>query len=66
MRADPVTYNSRAVGERDRPPVPQFSPLNRAFLILIALLGWLGIVLQLWVSARLAMQQGDSPWHGII
>jgi hypothetical protein len=46
--------------------VPQFSPLNRAFLMLIALLGWLGIVLQLWVSARLAMQQGDSPWHGII
>jgi hypothetical protein len=46
--------------------VPQFSPLNRAFLILIALLGWLGIVLQLWVSARLAMHQGNSPWHGIV
>jgi len=66
VRADPVTYNSRAVGERDRPPVPQFSPLNRAFLILIALLGWLGIVLQLWVSARLAMHHGNSPWHGIV
>jgi hypothetical protein len=46
--------------------VPQSAPLNRAFLILIALLGWLGIVLQLWVSARLAMHHGDSPWHGIV
>jgi hypothetical protein len=46
--------------------VPQSAPLNRAFLIVIALLGWLGIVLQLWVSARLAMQHGYSPWHGIV
>jgi hypothetical protein len=46
--------------------VPQSAPLNRAFLIVIALLGWLGIVLQLWVSARLAMHHGDSPWHGIV
>jgi hypothetical protein len=46
--------------------VLQFSPLNRALLILIALVGWLGIVLQLWVSARLAMHHGHSPWHGIV
>lgn len=44
----------------------QSAPLNRAFLIVIALLGWLGIVLQLWVSARLSMHNGHSVWHGIV
>ncbi len=44
----------------------QSAPLNRAFLIVIALLGWVGIVLQLLVSARLSMQQGHSAWHGIV
>jgi uncharacterized protein YacL len=46
--------------------VTQSIPLNRAFLIVIALLGWLGIVLQLLVSARLSMHQGHSAWHGIV
>ncbi len=47
-------------------PVTQATPLNRAFLIVIALLGWLGIVLQVLVSARLSMHQGHSAWHGIV
>jgi hypothetical protein len=46
--------------------VTHSTPLDRAFLILIALLGWLGIVLQLWVSARLSMHQGHPAWHGIV
>ena len=42
------------------------TPFSRAFLIVIALLGWLGIVLQLWVSVHLAIRNGHSPWHGIV
>jgi hypothetical protein len=46
--------------------VTQSTPLKRALLIVIALLGWLGIVRQLWVSARLSMHHGHSAWHGIV
>jgi hypothetical protein len=46
--------------------VTQSAPLNRAFLTVVALLGWLGIVLQLWVSARPSMHNGHSVWHGIV
>jgi hypothetical protein len=38
----------------------QSAPLNRALLIVVALLGWLGILLQLWVF------NGHSAWAGIV
>jgi hypothetical protein len=39
---------------------------GRALLLLIAILGWLGLVLQLIVSARAATNAGRSPLAGIL
>jgi hypothetical protein len=39
---------------------------GRALLLLVAILGWLGLVLQLVVSARLASTAGRSPLAGIL
>jgi hypothetical protein len=43
----------------------QGSP-GRALLLLVAILGWLGIILQLIVSARAATNAGHSPLGGIL
>ena len=63
-RKAPGTYHSRAVGRTENLTVTRPAPLERAFLIVIGLLGWLGIVLQLWVSAHLAMRNGHSAMAG--
>jgi len=39
---------------------------GRALLLLVAILGWLGLVLQLVVSARLASTAGHSPFAGVL
>ena len=39
---------------------------GRALLLLVATLGWLGLVLQLVVSARLASSAGRSPLAGVL
>jgi hypothetical protein len=39
---------------------------GRALLLLVAILGWLGLVLQLVVSARLASTAGRSPLAGVL
>lgn len=38
----------------------------RTLLLLVAILGWLGLVLQLVVSARLASSAGRSPFAGMV
>jgi hypothetical protein len=39
---------------------------GRTLLLLIAILGWLGLVLQLIVSARLSANAGRSPFAGVL
>lgn len=39
---------------------------GRALLLLVAILGWLGLALQLLVSAHLAAGAGRSPFAGIV
>ena len=39
---------------------------ERPWLILMAGVGWLGLALQLLVSARVAMHNGRSPLQGVV
>jgi hypothetical protein len=39
---------------------------NRLLLMVVAVLGWLGVVLQQWVAAQAAMRAGHSALRGIL
>jgi hypothetical protein len=41
-------------------------PANRLLLIVVAVLAWLGVVLQLWVAAQAALRAGHSPLRAIL
>jgi hypothetical protein len=46
--------------------MPNQGSSGRTVLLLIAILGWLGLVLQLIVSARLSANAGRSPFAGVL
>ncbi len=41
------------------------APWARAWLCVLTLLAWLGILLQLWIAGTAAARRGEPFWHGV-